>query len=105
VRFNFRGADVVEVLECVGRQVGFPKAIRVDQGSEFVSRDLDLWAYQLHREPGQRHPLRDVGQGGQQEHADGCFCSHQADEKATERAVAICSTSETRHQPAKLQCR
>lgn len=24
---------------------GYPKAIRVDQGSEFVSRDLDLWAY------------------------------------------------------------
>jgi len=46
VRFNFRGADVVQVLERVGRQVGFPAAIRVDQGSEFVSRDLDLWAYQ-----------------------------------------------------------
>jgi putative transposase len=46
VRFNFRGADVVEVLERVCRQVGFPMAIRVDQGSEFVSRDLDLWAYQ-----------------------------------------------------------
>ena len=45
-RFNFRGADVVDVLEQVGRQVGFPKAIRVDQGTEFVSRDLDLWAYQ-----------------------------------------------------------
>ena len=42
----FRGADVVEVLERVGRQVGFPKTIRVDQGTEFVSRDLDLWAYQ-----------------------------------------------------------
>ena len=26
--------------------VGYPKAIRVDQGSEFVSRGLDLWAYQ-----------------------------------------------------------
>ena len=45
-RFSFRGADVVEVLEEVGRQVGFPGAIRVDQGTEFVSRDLDLWAYQ-----------------------------------------------------------
>ena len=45
-RFTFRGADVVEVLEEVGRQVGFPAAIRVDQGTEFVSRDLDLWAYQ-----------------------------------------------------------
>jgi putative transposase len=45
-RFNFRGADVVEILEAVGRQVGFPKTIRVDQGTEFVSRELDLWAYQ-----------------------------------------------------------
>jgi putative transposase len=36
-RFTFRGADVVEILEEVGRQVGFPEAIRVDQGTEFVS--------------------------------------------------------------------
>ncbi|EJB08246.1 transposase [Rhizobium leguminosarum bv. trifolii WSM597] len=27
------------------RNVGYPKTIRVDQGTEFVSRDLDLWAY------------------------------------------------------------
>jgi len=26
-RFTFRGADVVEVLERVGREVGFPAAI------------------------------------------------------------------------------
>jgi putative transposase len=45
-RFNFSGADVVRVLEEVCKEVGFPAAIRVDQGSEFVSRDLDLWAYQ-----------------------------------------------------------
>lgn len=44
-RFSFRAADVVEVLERVGRQHGFPKAIRVDQETEFVSQDLDLWAY------------------------------------------------------------
>jgi putative transposase len=44
-RFNFSGADVVEVLERVCRERGFPSTIRVDQGSEFVSRDLDLWAY------------------------------------------------------------
>ncbi len=25
--------------------VGYPASIRVDQGSEFISRDLDLWAY------------------------------------------------------------
>ena len=36
------GADVVEILEEVGRQVGFPVMIRVDHGTEFVSRDLDL---------------------------------------------------------------
>jgi putative transposase len=45
-RFSFRSADVVEILESVCRQVGFPKTIRVDQGSEFVTHDLDLWAYQ-----------------------------------------------------------
>ena len=45
-RFTFRGADVVAVLERVGREVGLPTTIRVDQGTEFVSRDLALWAYQ-----------------------------------------------------------
>ena len=45
-RFSFHGADVVDVLERVGRELGFPAAIRVDQGTEFVSRDLDLCAYQ-----------------------------------------------------------
>jgi putative transposase len=45
-RFNFRGADVVDVLEQIGQTHGLPQSIRVDQGTEFVSRDLDLWAYQ-----------------------------------------------------------
>jgi putative transposase len=36
----------VEILERVCNQVGFPATIRVDQSTEFVSRDLDLWAYQ-----------------------------------------------------------
>jgi putative transposase len=44
-RFTFRGVDVVEVLERIARQIGYPKAVRVDQGTEFASRDLDLWAY------------------------------------------------------------
>jgi putative transposase len=26
-------------------RIGYPKTIRVDQGSEFISRDIDLWAY------------------------------------------------------------
>jgi putative transposase len=45
-RFTFRSTDVVEVLERVGWQGGSPETIRVDQGTEFVSRDLNLWAYQ-----------------------------------------------------------
>ncbi|AVA25755.1 IS3 family insertion sequence transposase domain-containing protein (plasmid) [Rhizobium sp. NXC24] len=44
-RHSYRGGDVVQTLERVCRQVGYPKTIRVDQGTEFVSRDLDLWAY------------------------------------------------------------
>ncbi len=45
-RFSYRGEDVVLTLERVCKAVGYPAAIRVDQGSEFISRDLDLWAYQ-----------------------------------------------------------
>jgi putative transposase len=45
-RFSYRGEDVVETLECVCKALGYPETIRVDQGSEFISRDLDLWAYQ-----------------------------------------------------------
>jgi putative transposase len=41
-RFSYRGEDVVQTLEQVCRMVGYPKNIRVDQGSEFISRDLDL---------------------------------------------------------------
>ena len=44
-RFSYRAADVVMALEKVCCEVGYPRTIRVDQGSEFVSRDLDLWAY------------------------------------------------------------
>ena len=39
-------AHVVEMLERVGREVGLPATTRVDQGTDFVSRDVDLWAYQ-----------------------------------------------------------
>ncbi len=35
----------MQTLEQVCATVGYPKSIRVDQGSEFVSRDLNLWAY------------------------------------------------------------
>ena len=44
-RFSYKGEDVVLTLERVCKNIGYPKSIRVDQGSEFISRDLDLWAY------------------------------------------------------------
>ena len=44
-RFAYRGEDVVQTLERVWGHLGYPKTIRVDNGSEFISRDLDLWAY------------------------------------------------------------
>ncbi len=44
-RFSYRGEDVVQTLERICATVGYPKTIRVDQGTEFVSRDGDLWAY------------------------------------------------------------
>lgn len=44
-RHSYRGEDVVQTLERARRKIGYPKTIRVDQETEFVSRDLDLWAY------------------------------------------------------------
>ena len=44
-RFSYKGEDVVRKLDEVCKRVGYPKTIRVDNGSEFVSRDMDLWAY------------------------------------------------------------
>jgi len=44
-RFSYRGEDVVQTLERVRNRIGYPKTIRVDNGSEFISRDIDLWAY------------------------------------------------------------
>ena len=36
----------MQTLERVCGQTGNPKTIRVDNGSELISRDMDLWAYQ-----------------------------------------------------------
>jgi putative transposase len=44
-RFSYRAEDVVRTLERTCSMIGYPRSIRVDQGSEIVSRDLDLWAY------------------------------------------------------------
>ena len=45
-RFSYRGEDVVATLDRVCWRIGYPDTIRVDQGSEFISRDMHLWAYQ-----------------------------------------------------------
>jgi len=42
---RIRGEEVVEVLERISGEHGFPKTIRVDNGPECISKDLDLWAY------------------------------------------------------------
>ncbi len=44
-RFSYKGEDVVQTLERACKVFGYPKSIRADNGPEFVSRDLDLWAY------------------------------------------------------------
>ena len=40
-----RGMDVVQVLEQVVDRQGRPASIRVDNSPEFISRELDCWAY------------------------------------------------------------
>jgi len=40
-----RGIEVVAELERVVDVHGLPESIRVDNGPEFISKDLDLWAY------------------------------------------------------------
>jgi putative transposase len=44
-RYRYRGCDVVQTLERAASEVGYPKTIRLDNGPEFVSKELDLWAY------------------------------------------------------------
>lgn len=44
-RFSYKGEDVVATLDRICRSTGYPESIRVGLGSEFISRDLDLWAY------------------------------------------------------------
>ena len=46
VRYSYRGEAVVATLDRVCRTASDPKTIRVNQGSEFISGDMDLWAHQ-----------------------------------------------------------
>jgi putative transposase len=43
---RLRGDDVVATIEHIRSLRGVPKRIQVDNGSEFISRALDLWAYE-----------------------------------------------------------
>src|SRR5712675_1687539 len=43
---SLRGEDVVRVLNRVKQQRGVPKFLFCDNGSEFTSQAMDLWAYQ-----------------------------------------------------------
>jgi putative transposase len=45
VRLSYRGADVVETLQRVVPLYGRPKRVRVDNGPDFISKELDLCAY------------------------------------------------------------
>jgi putative transposase len=45
VRQRYRGSDVVDTMERVTSLYGVPRSIRVDNGPEFISRDLDLRAW------------------------------------------------------------
>ena len=41
----YRGSAVGQALEQASQEYGLPKCIRVDNGPEFVCRNLDFWAY------------------------------------------------------------
>jgi putative transposase len=45
---RIRGVEVAEVLERVSQEHRKPRMIRVDNGPEFISKDVDLWAYRNH---------------------------------------------------------
>ena len=46
VDFSLNGKRVVEVLDRLKWRRGLPQAIKVDNGSEFISKALDFWAHQ-----------------------------------------------------------
>ncbi len=43
---HIRGEDVVTVMNRLKAGRGIPRSIKVDNGSEFISKELDKWAYE-----------------------------------------------------------
>lgn len=43
--FRFKGVDVANALEAAVKAHGKPESIKVDNGPEFISKEVDLWAY------------------------------------------------------------
>jgi putative transposase len=45
VGFRYTACNVIETLNQAVKRYGKPECIRVDNGPEFISKELDLWAY------------------------------------------------------------
>ena len=45
VRGSFHSSNVIEVLNRLSRSHRKPSVIQVENRSEFISRNLDVWAY------------------------------------------------------------
>ncbi len=43
---SLKGEDVVNTLNRIARERGLPATIKVDNGSEFISKVMDKWAYE-----------------------------------------------------------
>ena len=43
---NLKGEDVVNTLNRIAMKRGLPATIKVDNGSEFISKVMDRWAYE-----------------------------------------------------------
>jgi putative transposase len=41
---SYKAVDVVNTLEKAVSSYGTPKVIKVDNGPEFISKELDMWA-------------------------------------------------------------
>ena len=47
---SLKGEDVVKVVDRIARDRGAPQTIKTDNGSEFISKAMDRWAYEHHVE-------------------------------------------------------